>query len=79
MALLDEWSMGFDPASSDRGTTVTLRLSLDPPVDLSLERLDVVLEALASQVLGRFKSLVETGESQTLDGNPSAQGTSDLV
>jgi hypothetical protein len=52
MALLDEWSMGFDPASSDRGTTVTLRLSLDPPVDLSLERLDVVLEALASQVLG---------------------------
>jgi len=76
-------SIRFRPAAGDRGTVVTLSLDFDPPGgtlgNAALERLDVVPGALAGHVLGRFKSLAETGEIPTLDGNPSGRGEADLL
>jgi hypothetical protein len=42
-----------------------------------MERLDLVPNAAAGKALRRFKSLVETGEMPTLEGNPSARGSGD--
>lgn len=79
----NEGSVRFRPAPGDRGTTVTLSLKFDPPGGAlgaaALERLDIVPEALAGTVLDRFKSLVETGEISTLEGNPSARGKGDRI
>lgn len=73
----------FRPAPDSRGTLVTLSLTFEPPGgtlgSAVLERLDIVPETLAGHVLGRFKSLVESGEIATLEGNPSGRGTGDLV
>ncbi|WP_247730321.1 SRPBCC family protein [Halovivax limisalsi] len=77
-----EYSLTFQEAPADRGTEVTLRLWLDPPggrlgtavVDRLLAR-----DVLASTALYRLKSLAETGEIPTLDGNVSARGRGDLV
>jgi uncharacterized membrane protein len=76
-------SVRFRPAPDDRGTLVTLSLDFDPPGgtlgDAVLKRLDIVPETLAGHALGRFKSLVESGEIPTLGTNPSARGSGDLL
>lgn len=81
--LPNEGSVRFRPASGDRGTVVTLSVSFDPPGggvgSAALERLDIVPSTMAGRALGRFKSLVETGEIPTLAGNPSARGRGDLL
>jgi uncharacterized membrane protein len=73
----------FRPAPGDRGTVVTLSIRFDPPGgafgSAALDRLDVVPKALAGTALGRFKSLVESGEIPTIAGNPSARGRGDLL
>lgn len=82
-AAFEEWSMEmrFDPASGDRGTEVTLRIRSpgDTLASKGVERLDVVSGALLRETLDRFKSLAETGEIPTIEGNPSARGKGDLV
>lgn len=79
----NEGSVRFRPASGDRGTVVTLSVNFDPPGgavgNAVLKQLDIVPETLAGTALGRFKSLVETGEIQTLEGNPSARGKGGLL
>lgn len=81
--LPNEGTVRFRPAPGDRGTIVTLSIRFDPPGgalgDAALQRLDVVPKALAGRALGRFKSLVETGEIPTVSGNPSARGRGDLL
>lgn len=78
-----EGSVRFRPAPGDRGTVVTLSFAVDPPGGAvgtaALERLDVVPETLAGVALDRFESLVETGEIPTLESNPSARGSGDLL
>lgn len=78
-----EVTVRFQPAPGDRGTEVTLRVEYDPPGgalgDAAMERLGVVPEALVGTALRRFKSLAETGEIPTLEGNPSARGRGDLL
>lgn len=73
----------FRPAPEDRGTEVTLSVRFDPPGgavgDAAAERLGFVPETFAGAALDRFKSLVETGEIPTLERNPSARGSGDLV
>jgi uncharacterized membrane protein len=73
----------FQPAPGDRGTEVTPRLRFDPPGgrvgDAAMDRLGFVPETLVSTALDRFKSLAETGETPTLDRNPSARGQGDFV
>ena len=79
----NEWSVRFRPAPADRGTEVTLGLRFDPPGGRigrsAMELLGVVPETLARKTLYRFKSLAETGEIPTLERNPSARGSGDLV
>lgn len=73
----------FRPAAGDRGTVVTLSLEFDPiggaVGKAVLKRLDIVPETLAGHALGRFKSLAESGEIPSLEGNPSGRGTGDLL
>ncbi|WP_121741713.1 SRPBCC family protein [Natronorubrum halophilum] len=82
-ALIDGWSMSFRPAPGDRGTEVTLEVGFAPPGGslgtAVIEKLDVVPESLVGGVLDRFKSLAETGEIPTTEGNPSARGRGDLL
>ena len=82
-AIVPEGTVRFSSAPGDRGTEVTLRLRVDPPggslARTVLERLDVLPRTLAGKVLYRFKSLVETGEIPTLEGNPSGRGMGDLL
>ncbi len=79
----NEWTVTFEPAPGDRGTTVSLRIRFDPPAgpvgDRLLNALGIVPETLAATVLDRFKSLAETGEIPTLRANPSARGSGDLA
>lgn len=81
--LSNEGTVRFREAPGDRGTVVTLSIRLDPPGgsygNAALRRLDVVPKALAGRTLGRFKSLVETGEIPTISRNPSGRGSGDLV
>jgi len=81
--LPNEGAVRFETAPGDRGTLVTLSVSFDPPGgtlgDRALQQLDIVPEKLAGQALGRFKSLVETGEFPTLEKNPSTRGAGDTV
>lgn len=81
--LPNEGSVRFEPAPADRGTEVTLRVRFDPPGgslgSAAMSLLGVVPETLASQALGRLKSLVEAGEIPTLEANPSGRGKGDLV
>lgn len=78
-----EGTIRFRPASGDRGTEVTLELEFDPPGGeigaAAVQRLGIVPETVAGNTLNRFKSLVETGEIPTLEHNPSARGSGDLV
>lgn len=78
-----EGSVRFRSAPTDRGTEVTLCLHLDAPGgalgNATVRRTGLVPETLASKALYRFKSLAETGEIPTLEANPSARGSGDLV
>lgn len=78
-ALFDEWSVEFRPAPGDRGTEVTFRVRLPGGAlaGAGVERFDVVPRTLVTKALDRFKSLAETGELPTLEGNPSARGRGD--
>lgn len=82
-ASIDDWSMSFEPAPGDRGTEVTLEVGFAPPGGTigrsAVDAFDVVPEAFVNQALDRFKSLAETGEIPTTEGNPSARGRGDLV
>lgn len=78
-----EGTVRFRPAPGDRGTEVTLLLHLDPPGgalgNRVLNRLDIVPETLVGEALRRSKRLAETGEIPTLEHNPSARGSGDLL
>lgn len=80
-----EATVRFRPAPADRGTEVSLNIRYDPPAgafgDVAMNRFGAVPSALAGKMLHRFKSLAETGEIPTLEGNPSARGDSkgDLI
>lgn len=79
----NEGSVRFRELPGDRGTEVTLSVSFDPPggvlTSMALGRLDIAPETLAGEALTRFKSLAESGEIPTLEGNPSARGRGDLL
>lgn len=81
--ITNEGTVRFRSAPGDRGTEVTLELAFDPPGgtigDAMIQRLGVVPKAVAGNALDRFKSLVETGEIPSLEHNPSARGSGDLV
>lgn len=78
-----EWMVRFRDAPGEQGTEVTLRADFDPPGGrlgaAALGRLDFALESAVATSLNRFKSLAETGEVPTLEGNPSARGQGDLA
>lgn len=78
-----EGSVRFRPAPGDKGTEVTLGMRFDPPGGAVggtvLDRLGFVPETLVHEALRRFKSLVETGEIPSIERNPSARGSGDLV
>lgn len=73
----------FEPAPADRGTELAVRVDADLPggaLGAAVARKTGLLpETLASKALYRFKSLVETGEIPTLEANPSARGSGDLI
>ncbi len=79
----NEGTVWFSPESDTDDSEVTLQVRFDPPGGRvgteAMRRLDVVPDAAAGTALRRFKSLVETGEIQTTDGNVSARGRGDLV
>lgn len=72
-----EGSIRFSPAPRELGTEVTLDLSLHPPGGKARESIlrtfDFVPGTIAEKALRRFKSLAETGEIPTLQGNPSGR------
>lgn len=82
-ALFEQWTAEFAPDPGDRGTKVTFRVTFDPPGgtlgSAALERLEAAPETLVGDALRRFKSLAETGEVPSLEGNPSARGRGDLA
>ncbi|PSP64679.1 hypothetical protein BRC79_09745 [Halobacteriales archaeon QH_8_67_27] len=77
----NEGSVRFLERGDGEETEVTLHLRFDPPGGrvgtAVMERLDLVPNAAVGKALRRFKSLVETGEMPTLEGNPSARGSGD--
>lgn len=79
----NEWSVWFKPSPAEDVTEVTLRVDFQPPGGpvggMALERLGLVPKTLVGKALHRFKSLAETGEIPTLEGNPSGRGRGDLV
>lgn len=82
-AVANEGSIRLASAPADQGTEVTLRLRFDPPGGrlghAAMEFAGFVPAVLAKKALHRFKSLAETGEIPTLEGNPSARGRGDLI
>jgi len=78
-----EATVRFEPAPGDRGTRVTLSVAIGPPGGRigreAVRRLDVVPEAIVGETLRRFKSLAESGEIQTHEGNTSGRGRGGLL
>ena len=79
----NEGTVRFETAPGDRGTEVFLSFRFDPPggavsTEL-LDRLGIVSDTFPTRVLRRFKSLAETSEIPTLERNPSARGSGDLL
>jgi len=81
--LPSEWAVTYGDAPAERGTEVTLRATFDPPGGpvgaAAVNRLGFALEGVVTKALYRFKSVAETGETPTLEGNPSARGRGDLL
>jgi uncharacterized membrane protein len=79
----NEGSVRFAPRPDRDETEVTLHVRFDPPggslTTMIADRLDFVPDAVAGQVLDRFKALVETGEIPTTESNPSGRGSGDLI
>ncbi|EMA31439.1 YgaP-like transmembrane domain [Halobiforma nitratireducens] len=77
-----ECAISFRPAPGDRGTAVELELQYDPPGgplgDAVLSRFGTPMDLIAGESLRRFKSLAETGEIPTVEGNPSGRGRGGL-
>lgn len=71
----------FRSAPGDRGTEVSLKVRVELPGGAVGEAVAGAVglgpDMIAHKALRSFKSLVETGEIPTLDGNVSARGTSD--
>jgi uncharacterized membrane protein len=71
----------FRPASGDRGTEVTLRLSFNAPggaIGGGISKvLNLIPRTIEEKSLRRFKSLIETGEIPTLAHNLAARATAD--
>jgi uncharacterized membrane protein len=64
----------------DRGTAVTMRLEVEPPVGASAPAVGAAAGALVIKALYGTKALIETGEVPTLEKNPSARpGEGDRV
>lgn len=81
--VFSEGSLRFRGTPDDRGTEVTLHVRVDPPGGALgssvMERFGVVPDTIVGEALRRFKSLAETGEIPTLERNPSARGSGDLL
>lgn len=81
--LPSEWTVRYADAPGEQGTEVSLRVRFDPPggsVGAALiERLGIAPKTIVEATLRRFRSLAETGEVPTLEGNPSARGAGDVV
>lgn len=70
--------VAFRPAPADRGTVVTMRLTLGPRLAVPfggalLRVLRRGVDLLVDRALRRFQSLAEAGEIPTLEHNPSAR------
>lgn len=82
-AISHEGELRFSTAPAGRGTEVELTIDVRPPGGAAgaaaIDRLAAVPESAVGTALDRFKSLAETGEVPTLEGNPSARGRGDLV
>ena len=80
-AKLSGGEVQFRLAPGDRGTEVSLRVQVELPGGAVGEAVagavGLAPDMIAHKALRSFKSLVETGEIPTLDGNVSARGTSD--
>ncbi|GAB3675044.1 SRPBCC family protein [Halopiger thermotolerans] len=78
-----EYAVSFEPEPGGRGTIVTLEVEYEPPGgavgDAAMERLGFAPEIVAGRILGRFKSLAETGEIPTTEDSVSARGRGDRV
>ena len=81
--VFDSLTASFEPAPKDRGTFVTLEMQIDPPGgrwgSVVMKPLGLIPETATNVALDRLKSLVETGEIPTLEKNPSARGSGDLL
>lgn len=75
--LPNEGVVRFQPAPEGRGTEVTMRLRFLPPGGklgaAAMKLLPLAPGLLISKALRRFKSLVETGEMPTTEGQPAAR------
>ncbi|RKD95003.1 SRPBCC family protein [Halopiger aswanensis] len=78
-----EYAISFEPEPGGRGTIATLEVEYEPPGgavgDVAMDRLGFAPEIIAGRILGRFKSLVETGDIPTTEDSISARGQGDLV
>jgi uncharacterized membrane protein len=71
-----EGSIAFKPAAANRGTEVTLQLSIDMAgsgLDAVAELVQEVEGFFAAKALRRFKSLAEAGEIPTVAETPAAR------
>jgi uncharacterized membrane protein len=79
----NDGEVSFTKAPGDRGTEAHLRMRFDPPGgklgEIVANHVDIGPKMIAMASLRRIKSLIETGEVPTLERNPSARGTGDLV
>jgi uncharacterized membrane protein len=87
-SLPNRGSVVFRPAPMGLGTEVTLEFSFDPPRGVAgdalmtiVDKLPVVSQWVPSYVAGkplhRFKSLAETGEIPTTQGQPAARANTE--
>lgn len=73
----NEGSVSFQPAPANWGTEVTLWVRFNPPLgilgDAAMSMSTAAPKIVADKMLRRFKSLIETGEIPTIDGQPAAR------
>lgn len=70
-------SVEFKPATGERGTVVSVEIRYSPPGGIIGETFANLLNGVTAQQvkddIRRFKSLMETGEIPTVDGQPSGR------
>jgi uncharacterized membrane protein len=73
-SVANEGEVTFHPAPADWGTEVTLTVRFDPPAgllgDAAVQLATAPPKIVADKALRRFKSLAETGEIPSTDGQP---------